>query len=259
MDISIWVRYCGLAMLCWISHPVNAAGEVTYLIADGAAEPYQIASVKPDQTAHSGILTDILFSALHESGTAITSIVRPYKRIKLEFLAQRHLHWIYYGSPSWLDERVLELGKYSEIPLLESSYSLIGLAASGTPTLGEIHAKKVIVIHGYSYYPSFYHWVAANDIQLIFAPSPRHALAMLKQKRGDFYMAESVRALWQARQSKVPLTELHMLDFSSIIPPSVVYFLFDKRIPAQTRQRIDRRLQELKESGELDSMIARYQ
>jgi polar amino acid transport system substrate-binding protein len=100
----------------------------------------------------------------------------------------------------------------------------------GRPRLGDVRAKKVIVIHGYSYHPSFYHWVAANDIQLVYAPSHRHALAMLKQYRGDYYMAEELRVRWQARHSGVSLVELHMMDFSNIIPPSVVYLLFDKRI-----------------------------
>jgi polar amino acid transport system substrate-binding protein len=185
--------------------------------------------------------------------------VRPYKRIKLELLAQRYPQWISYGSPAWLDERLLALGEYSELPVLNSHYVLAGLLESGSPSLADVRARKVIVIHGYDYSATFYEWVESNKIQLVYAPSHKHALAMLRQYRGDFYMAEALRVGWQARRMGVSANELFIIDFSEVIPPSVVYFLLDKRISPAMRAHINQRLFEIKQSGELANIVAQYQ
>lgn len=101
--------------------------------------------------------------------------------------------------------------------------------------------------------------MTANEIQLVYAPSHRHALAMLKQYRGDYYLAEALHVRWQARHSGVPLAELHLMDFSRIIPPSIVYLLFDKRLPVSVRDRINRGLADMQRSGALQALIKRYQ
>src|SRR5690606_39179116 len=109
---------------------------------------------------------------------------------------RRHQNWISYGSPSWLDERVMALSEYTRQPILQSHYVMASLRQSVAPAISDIRGKKVIVILGYSYFPSFQHWVDANQVTLISAPSHRHALAMLKHGRGDFYVAEDVRVHW---------------------------------------------------------------
>lgn len=105
-------------LFCCCSYSINAADEITFLIADGASEPYQIVSAQPHEKPHTGILTDLLTATLNGSNTKIVPVVRPYKRIKLELIAQRYDNWVSYGSPAWLDERVLVLSEYSETPVL---------------------------------------------------------------------------------------------------------------------------------------------
>lgn len=246
----------GLALLLWCVGVAAQAGEqLTFLLAKGAAEPYQIVDTSPARV-HSGIFTDLLTRILRDSGAELVPVVRPYKRIKLELLAQRYPYWISYGSPIWLDERLHALGEYSDAPVLQTRYTLTRLA---TLVPKELRLSKVIVIHGYSYYPSFYRWVDAHNIELVQAPTHRHALAMLKQHRGDYYVAEELRVRWHAQRMDIPLSDLVMLDFSNVIPPSVVYLLLDKRIAPATRTLINKRLHELEQSGELAQILARYQ
>ena len=87
-----------------------AADTVTFLIAAGIVDPYQVVSDDPEHTLRSGILIDVLRQALSGTDIQLTFVERPYKRIRMDILANRHQNWISYGSPSWLDERVKALG-----------------------------------------------------------------------------------------------------------------------------------------------------
>ncbi len=234
--------------------PVSAEAPLTYILAEGAAEPYQIVSTE-EGVPHSGVLTDILHRLLAKTDYRLEPVVLPYKRIKVDLLNQRHDRWISYGSPTWLDERVLALGHYSDIPVLETPYMLVRMARAGDWAL---EGKRLIVIHGYGYFPSFHHWIKAHRLQLIQAPSHRHALAMLRQGRADYYMAEELRIQWQARQLDIPPSALELRDFTSIIPPSQVYFLFDRRLGGELRKQLNDHLRQMEETGELAELVARY-
>jgi polar amino acid transport system substrate-binding protein len=259
MDIA-HLRYLLPTVLFSYLLPLGClADSVTFLIADGTVEPYQVVSPDPDTEPHSGILIDVLERALRNTDVQLNFVVRPYKRIKMDILAQRHTNWISYGSPAWLDERVMALGEYTRQPILQSHYVLASMAGPVAPELGDVQGKKVIVILGYDYFPTFKHWVAANHITLVRAPSHRHALAMLRQGRGDFYLAEEVRVRWQIRNTALAASDLHLLDFSAILPPSILYLLLDKRMPIATRERINQQLLALQDKGVIADILSRYQ
>lgn len=238
--------------------PVSASEAIHFLIAEGASEPYQIVSTISG-SAHSGVLTEVLQLALRDSGVQMTSVVRPYKRIKVDILARAHPNWVSYGSPAWLDERVLQMGEYSRLPILQSPYVLASLRNDLVPDLGDLRVKKVIVILGYTYFPSFQHWVSARNIELVYAPSHRHALSMLRHGRGDFYLAEEIRVRWQIRDAGMKADDFHLLDFSAILPESVLYFLFDKRMPARIKADISHRLKHMRDQGAIAEIVNRYQ
>ena len=247
-----------LLVVCLLSVEVRA-DTVTFLIAAGTVEPYQVVSTDSQRTPHSGILIDVLQQALSHTDIQLKFVVRPYKRIRMDILANRHQNWISYGSPSWLDERVKALGEYSQQPILQTHYVMATMKQAIPPSLEDVHGKKVIIILGYSYFSGFEDWVETNNIILVSAPSHRHALAMLKQGRGDFYLAEDVRVRWEVKRAEMPLSDLHLIDFSDVIPPSLLYLLLDKKMPADTRKQIDQALLRLEQRGEIEKILRDYQ
>lgn len=111
-----------LLVVCLLSVEARA-DTVTFLIAAGTVEPYQVVSVDSQRTPHSGILIDVLQQALSHIDIQLKFVVRPYKRIRMDILANRHQNWISYGSPSWLDERVKALGGNQQHRLGQSTFT----------------------------------------------------------------------------------------------------------------------------------------
>ena len=247
-----------LLVVCLLSAEAGA-DTVTFLIAAGTVEPYQVVSDDPERTPHSGILIDVLRQALSSTDIQLTFVERPYKRIRMDILTNRHQNWISYGSPSWLDERVKALGEYTQQPILQTHYVMATMKQAILPSLEDVRGKKVIIILGYNYFSGFEDWVGDNNVTLVSAPSHRHALAMLRQGRGDFYLAEDVRVRWEVKRAKIALSDFHLIDFSRVIPPSLLYLLLDKKMPANTRQQIDQALLRLEQRGEIEKILKGYQ
>ena len=247
-----------LTLFLVVTAPVCAQQSLTWVMADRAGEPFQIISNNPAQTPHTGLLTDILQAMIKDADIPLKTRVRPYKRIRHELIAGHHDFWITYGSPAWLDERVLALGDYSRRSVVEIRYLLAAFASEAPFALDDARGKRMILIHGYTYYPGFHHWLKAMAIEPVYAPSHRHALAMLRQQRADFYLVEEPRLYWQAQQLGIDRAQLQTLDFSAIIPTTQIAFVFDKRIPASTREQLNQALDKLHQSGELEQILQRY-
>ncbi|HTF83285.1 MAG TPA: ABC transporter substrate-binding protein [Cellvibrio sp.] len=246
-----------LFIVCLLSAGATA-DTVTFLIAAGTVEPYQIVSDDPGRTPHSGILIDVLRQALSKTDIQLEFVERPYKRIRMDILANRHQNWISYGSPSWLDERLRAVGEYTQQPILQAHYVMATMRRAELPSLDDIHGKRVITILGYNYFSGFDAWVKTHDITLVSAPSHRHALAMLKQGRGDFYLAEDVRVRWELSRGDMRMSDLQLLDFSSVIPPSRLYLLLDARMPGRVKEQINTRLLQLHREGGMEDILDRY-
>lgn len=238
--------------------PAQAEQELTWLMADRSTEPFQIISDNPEQIPHSGLMTDVLRAMVRDMDISLKVQILPYKRIRHELTSGRSGLWISYGSPVWLENEVSLVGEYSRQPVLEVGYQLVTFGASGKFDMEAVRGKRLLLIHGYTYYAGFHRWMKSMNIQPVFAPSHRLALAMFKQGRADYYLVEEPRLHWHARQMQIDMSQLQMLDFFSIIPTSDITFVFDRRIPEATREQLNQALDNLKESGELDQILEPY-
>ncbi|ACE83944.1 putative amino acid ABC transporter, periplasmic amino acid-binding portion [Cellvibrio japonicus Ueda107] len=272
---------CGLMVFgaCFGGVPVNASPVLPlhYFVSDGASEPFQIVSnhrpllspapalisaetmVEDSVPLHSGVITDILLAALKPLETPLDILIRPYKRLKMEIVSQRFPRWISYGAPTWTDPQIMAQGEYIPVPIVDFRYTLTRMAdGSPQPLVADIKRVRVIVILGYTYARTFYDWIEQQEIQLVYAPNHSSALAMLMQRRGDFYLAEDLRTHWLLRQNQLNLTQFHLIDFSSVIPPSQLFYIVDKNLPEPIKTRLQSRLTEMRDQGELEALIAPY-
>lgn len=262
-------RLCGgarqllvLALLCLSAASLaadagakaEAGHNLTYLVTAFAAQPYQ---VSPVQSGYPGLVTEILTEVVEGSSIRLTEQVLPYRRL-YRGLRNREFHsWVGYGSPSWLAPEIKQHTWFSSTPLFSARYQLAGLApAMDEPLLAE--GFSIIVIDGYRYGGRFNQWVAEQGHALVAAPSHAHALAMLRQGRGDLYVAEEVRIHWEAMRSGRGLYDLALYDFSAVIPDADVFLTADAELPASVLQTLEARLAALDNKGALRRVYDRY-
>ena len=118
--------------------------------------------------------------------------------------------------------------------------------------------SRIIVIHGYRYGGEFEQWLYEQGHKLVDAPSHQHALAMLRQRRGDYYLAEDIRVEWEIARAGGGREDLAIHDFSALIPDTPVHLIHNRDLPAPLAGELGRRLMLLETSGKLDVIRHRY-
>lgn len=233
--------------------------ELTWLVSPQESEPFQVIH-SSDPDAPGGIIADILNEALASTNVKLKLIERPFKRIRRELLEGQHDNWISYGSPVWQYQPLLEIGEYVQVPLLTSDYLLVSRAQDVRDAHDEkaFFRRKVIVINGFDYHPDFHRWVKDQQITLIAAPSPRHALAMLEKKRGDFFLTENWRYLWHVKRYTSDPSKFAGTDVSHIHPSATLFLLVDRRLPAAVRQLLYEQLVGMRRQGRLEAILDAY-
>lgn len=233
--------------------------ELTWLISPLESEPFQVV-IPDDPAGPRGIIADILHEALASTPLTLKLIERPFKRIRRELLEGLHDNWISYGSPVWQYQPLLEIGEYVQVPLLTSDYWLVSRTQDARDPHDDkaFFRRKVIVINGFDYHPDFHRWVNEQQITLIAAPSPRHALAMLEKKRGDFFLVENWRYLWHVKRYTDNPSAFAGVDVSHIHPSATLFLLVDRRLPAAVRQLLYEQLAAMRRQGRLDAILEAY-
>ena len=54
------------------------------------------------------------------------------------------------------------------------------------------------------------------------------------------------------------MSDLRLLDFSSVIPPSMLYLLLDAHMPEAVKDQINTRLLQLYQEGGMEDILNRY-
>ncbi|HEY7886039.1 MAG TPA: hypothetical protein VIC08_13935 [Cellvibrionaceae bacterium] len=244
-----------LAMLT--SSPVHAqhSAELTYLVSEVAAEPYQIVTETGEQT---GLVTEIMQALL--LGTEVSWQVKghPYRRVQRMLLEDTYPDWVSYGAQSWLKPEIWARVGVIDQPLFRASYQLVTRAVDGLETPDALGQRRIIVIHGYRYGGKFSQWIEAQKHTLVGAPSHTHALAMLRMGRGDMYLAEDIRVQWEINRAGQGSDDLAIHDFSHMIAPIDIHIIYHRQLPQVLLQHMTQRLEALEHSGELRSIRTRY-
>lgn len=215
--------------------------ELSYLISASASEPYQMSE---SWKGYRGIVTEILDLVVAEEPVILNRLVLPYRRIQ-RGLANRELHhWVSYGSPLWTAPKIQSRSWFSATPLFRTRYQLAALRPLAQSVLNASRLN-IIVIDSYRYGGHFQQWVREHGHTLVFAPSHTHALAMLRQGRGDVYLAEDVRIRWEVARAGLSLADIAVYDFHHVIPDAEVHLTADSALPAAVLQGFERKLQKL--------------
>ena len=206
---------------------------LTYIVNEVAAEPYQVIT---GQGRHEGLVTDIVREVL--KGTEVEWRVEshPYRRVQRLLGSAQSGDWLCYGAVGWLRPDALARSVLMEPALFVTHYQLVGRRGGPSDPLADARRARIIVIHGYRYGERFDRWVREHGHTLVEAPSHQHALAMLRQRRGDYYLAEHIRVDWEIARAGGGREDLRIHDFSALMAATPIHLIHNRDLPEPLAQ-----------------------
>ncbi len=255
-----------LVALFWCAEPLatevsvastgpGASSTLTYIVNEVAAEPYQIIT---GQGRHEGLVTDIVRELLKGTGIRWQVESHPYRRVQRLLGSPTSGHWICYGAEGWLRPDALARSVLMEPALFVTHFQLVGRRGGPADPIADARRARIIVIHGYRYGERFASWVRDSGHTLVEAPSHQHALAMLRQRRGDYYLAEYIRVDWEIARAGGGREDLSIHDFSALLAPTPIHLIHNRDLPEAQARVLVERLRAMAAAGTLEALYGRY-
>ena len=257
--MKYWHIFRTVLILSTLSPSLLYAHSVTYFVTEHQAEPLQIID---DTGQHLGIISDIVTSVLKGSTASAIPKAYPFKRMLHMMEKEKDGHWLSYGSPAWFNTSSVEVqnNRLSIHSLFDVSHLLL------TETKAQFHFSRiedlfghtVITLKGFTY-PGLDAYLASGQIAKIEVGSHKNALMALKARRGLAFVTMKNRALYTLKMSGKESHKYQFADFSSVIHSYPIHLAYSNGLPDDLNEMIESRILELKESGEIDAIIERYQ
>jgi polar amino acid transport system substrate-binding protein len=235
------------------------ANPITYFVIEHQAEPFQIIN---DKGQHRGIISDIITHVLQNSTASLIPKAYPFKRMLHMMEKEKDEHWLSYGSPAWESSSNVEVqnNRLSQHPLFNVSHLL--LTETKTPfefsNIEDLFGHTVITLKGFTY-PGLDPYLASGQIKQIEVGSHNNALMALKAKRGLAFVAMKSRILYTLNTSEVKSDQYRFTDFSSVINAYPIHLAYSNGLSKELINLIENRILQLKQSGEIEVIIQRYQ
>lgn len=261
MNVSIGPSWSVVLALLWgywsqIALAQNASdpAKITYLINGSAGQPYQY--LVPVEEG-SGIITDILTKVFAGSRYQLDSQAIPVKRVKRSIYEGKLNHWITYGFRSWANPTAESNQYLAEVDLFHYRYALIGYRKQFPGAQEQAvawHGKRVVVIRGYQY-SGVKKQLIAQGASIIDAEDQFHALELLQRGRGDLYLGNPDRVSYLWHKLGEPWQQFVSFPVGEELP---VTLMMDSAFSAEFKTFVNQRLQNLKQAGAIDHILARY-
>ncbi|MGY0615114.1 substrate-binding periplasmic protein [Vibrio sp. FJH11] len=244
----------GLACSFMVLSAFASAEEVDYYVIAEQARPFQI---EQNGQKHSGIVTDIVSAIFVNSDYHLNYHTYPFNRMISLLEASETPNWITFGSPNW--GRV-QSENLSTLPIYTVKHVLV--SSNKAPfmfnNIQDIRGRSIVLLLGFDY-PDLMPYFENGTVNEMRVKDYDAAYRVVQRTPKDTAFVEmESRVLYNLKRLDLPLEEYQIQPFSSIIPDYSIYLAFSSEMNPQLQSFINKRLSELKTSGEIDKIINKY-
>ncbi|MGB1201810.1 MAG: hypothetical protein ACPG5R_09615 [Cognaticolwellia aestuarii] len=234
-----------LLLFSAIAHSDDAIN-IHYFISDKSSAPLQIPS------ENSGIVTDVL-EKLAMPNVNLTYKTLPFKRMVL-MLEKSKTPWITYGSAKWQDSRINNL---SATPLMTVQHVLMTTPATRYDSIVDILNRGIVLIRGFNY-PGLIDYIKQMPEKVVYVKTHEAAIKMVLKGRAAAFVEMKSRLNYQLKKLAIKKENVIMHDFSDIIPNYDINLSFSNNFPKAHRTSIESQLLNLKTTGQLETILQKY-
>ncbi|OAN11529.1 amino acid ABC transporter [Photobacterium jeanii] len=230
------------------------ATDVNYYVIAKQAAPFQI---EENNTQHSGIVTDIVKKVFENSEYHINYHSYPFNRMITLLEAGGEHNWITYGSPSWGGVQAENL---SAEPIYTVKHVLLSSNKNAIEfkNMDDMKDKVVVLLHGFDY-PQLVPYISKGEVEELRVKDYQAAFRIIKKLQGDAGFVEMAsRIKYNLDKQGLDSKSYKTQSFSKVIPDYPIYLAFDPKMDKTLQTFINQRLEKLRASGDLDSIINKY-
>lgn len=241
--------------LCvWSVSTETYSNEVNYYVIAEQARPFQI---ETNGQNHEGIITDIVQTIFANSEHTVKYHTYPFNRMISLLEAGGEPNWITYGSPTWGKVQAKNL---SEVPIYTVKHTLVTstLQPFSFNDIEDIKGKGLVLLMGFDY-PQLNPYLSQDYVEEIRVKNYQAAFRVVNRTPGDTAFVEmESRVNYNIKQLGLDPNLFLLQPFDAVIPNYNIYLAFSPEMEPAIQQFINQRLKEIKQSGELTSIIEKY-
>ncbi|MCQ1059751.1 transporter substrate-binding domain-containing protein [Photobacterium sp. ZSDE20] len=229
------------------------AETINYYVIAKQAEPFQI----ENGNKHKGIVTDIVNAVFEQSQYNIQYHTYPFNRMIALLEAGDETNWITYGSPHWGGVQAENL---SNSPIYNVQHVLVSSNASpfNFNTMQDLKDKVVVLLHGFDY-PELIPYIKEGTIDELRVKDYSAAFRVINKIPGDTAFVEMAsRIKYNLKKEDQDKNKYILQPFSTVIPDYPIYLAFDPKMDPELQAFINERLDTLKSTGKIDTIIETY-
>ncbi|WP_165495683.1 substrate-binding periplasmic protein [Marinobacter halodurans] len=229
---------------------------VNYLVVEDKARPFQI--VKNGES-RGGVVSDIVDRIFAGSDYTVNHLVYPVNRLRHVVSDNEVQHWIAYDALPW--RTFGNQGLYVEEPILQTHHVLLTCRQDmdgDIRNVADLQGLSIVTLRNFDYQTLD---VAASHGRLRQIPIDRYeaGIKLVSLGRADGFVEMESRLRYHIKSMpEAGAACLRWLDFSAIIPDFPIYLAIDIDWPSDFREFVLKRIVELRQSGELARIKARY-
>jgi len=230
------------------------ANQVNYYVIAEQARPFQI---EQQGQMHSGIVTDIVSAIFAESDYQVNYHTYPFKRMISILEEGAEPNWLTYGSPNWSKVQSENL---SEEPIYTVKHVLVSSSEKllEFKNMSTMHGRSIVLLLGFDY-PNLIPFFEDGWVNEMRVKNYDAAYRVITRTPGDTAFVEmESRILYNFKRLNLPLDNIQIQAFSSVIPDYSIYLAFSPHMKPEIQNYINTRLVKLTSSGEIDKIIRKY-
>ncbi|USH04988.1 transporter substrate-binding domain-containing protein [Grimontia kaedaensis] len=240
-------------LLSLFSAPVSAA-MLDYFVIQDQAEPLQIQDKGKN---HRGIVTDVLKQAFKGTEHQIVIHTYPFNRYLAELNKNKDKNWVTYGSPAWGDMQAANLSKF---PILEVEHSILSRTDSEFvyQTPEDLNGKIAVLLFGFDY-PGLEEQIRSGSVSEVRVKNYDSAFRVVDRlKNVGGFVEMDLRLKYHLKRLGYTQNEYTLFEVNNLIPKYNIHLAYSPGISPEIQQFMDKRIQEMRDNGELASIIGGY-
>lgn len=239
------------------AEPSSATGplRINYLVLDDKAEPFQIVQ---DNVSTRGIVSDIVSVVFAGSRYQVEPIVLPVNRLHDQVHNGRIVDWVAYDAPVW--NSFGDDGEMAAQPLFVTTHVLLTCNPALPARVERVEDLEGLAIVSMRHfrYPGFSEAMESGDIRSVPVERFDAGLKLVSAQSADGFLEMRSRLNYHVEKFSGDKQCFREVDVSSIIPQFPIYLSYDRNMPAEVKELINRQLLKMGGSGELDAIRRRY-
>ncbi|ENP0853887.1 ABC transporter substrate-binding protein [Vibrio vulnificus] len=247
-------KWTYLSLCAWSLAPLAYSDEVNYYVIANQARPFQIEIEGQHQE---GIVTDIVKTIFAQSEHTVNYHTYPFNRMISILDAGGEQNWLTYGSPNWGKAQSENL---SQEPIYTVKHTLVSSSQKPFSFHGidDLKNKGLVLLMGFDY-PQLTPYIEQGYLEEIRVKDYQAAFRVISRTPGDTAFVEMTsRVNYNIRQLRLNPKQYSLQPFEQVIPDYDIYLAFSPNMDAKLQAFINRRIQEIKQSGELQAIVDKY-